>query len=109
MGQDIYNLHFLQTQILLIDPALIILLGNAPTQWILKTNERISKIRGKWFDWHGIAVMPMFHPSYLLRFASPTQKEGSPKHLTWIDIQEIKRQWDSIKKSGKTTDDINFG
>ena len=53
--------------------------------------------------------MPMFHPSYLLRFASPTQKEGSPKHLTWIDIQEIKRQWDSIKKSGKTTDDINFG
>ena len=101
--------HFLQTQILLIDPALIILLGNAPTQWILKTNERISKIRGKWFDWHGIAVMPMFHPSHLLRFASPTQKEGSPKHLTWIDIQEIKRQWDSIKKSGKTTDDINFG
>lgn len=101
--------HFLQTQILLIDPAIIILLGNTPAQWILKTNERISKIRGKWFDWNGIAVMPIFHPSYLLRFASPKQKEGSPKHLTWLDVQEIKRQWDSVRETGRTTNDIKFG
>lgn len=101
--------HFLQTQILLMEPAIIVLLGNTPAQWVLKTNERISKIRGKWFDWHGIAVMPMFHPSYLLRYASPIQKEGSPKHLTWLDIQEIKRQWDSVVKTGRVTNDIQFG
>lgn len=97
----------LQTQIMLINPALIVLLGNTPTRWILKTGEGITKIRGKWFEWKGIAVMPMFHPSYLLRNAS--SKEGSPKHLTWIDIQEVKRQWNSVIESGKTTDDIKFG
>lgn len=98
--------HHLQTQIMLIDPAMIILLGNTPTRWILKTNEGITKIRGKWFEWRGIAVMPMFHPSYLLRNAS--SKEGSPKHLTWIDIQEVKRAWDEVRETGNLGS-IKFG
>ena len=96
----------LQTQIMLIDPELIILLGNTPTRWILKTNEGITKIRGKWFEWRGKAVMPMFHPSYLLRNAS--SKEGSPKHLTWIDIQEVKRSWDIVRETGNLSQ-IKFG
>ena len=50
--------------------------------------------------------MPMFHPSYLLRNAS--SKEGSPKHLTWIDIQEVKRQWEAVKRTG-TLDSVKFG
>lgn len=97
----------LQTQIMLIEPLLLVLLGNTPMKWILKTGEGISKMRGRWFEWRGIAVMPMFHPSYLLRNAS--SKEGSPKHLTWIDIQEVKKQWDYVKKTGKISDDIKFG
>lgn len=96
----------LQTQIMLIDPALIILLGNTPTRWILKTNEGITKIRGRWFEWRGKAVMPMFHPSYLLRNAS--SKEGSPKHLTWIDIQEVKKSWDIVMETGNISH-IKFG
>ncbi|MDO4987658.1 MAG: uracil-DNA glycosylase [Synergistes sp.] len=88
------NKH-LQTQIMLINPALIVLLGNTPTRWIMQTNEGITKLRGRWYDWRGIRVMPMFHPSYLLRNAS--SKEGSPKHLTWIDIQEVKRAWDEVR------------
>lgn len=96
----------LQTQIMLIDPELIILLGNTPTRWILKTNEGITKIRGKWFEWRGKVVMPMFHPSYLLRNAS--SKEGSPKHLTWIDIQEVKRSWDIVRETGNLSH-IKFG
>ena len=89
----------LQTQIMLIDPVLIVLLGNTPARWILNTSSGITKIRGKWFDWRGKAVMPMFHPSYLLRNAS--SKEGSPKHLTWLDIQEVKKQWDAVRATGK--------
>lgn len=96
----------LQAQIMLIEPALIVLLGNTPSRWILKTSEGITKIRGKWFEWKGIPVMPMFHPSYLLRNAS--SKEGSPKHLTWQDIQEVKKQWDSVRNTGKT-DSLKFG
>ena len=96
----------LQTQIMLINPKLIVLLGNTPTRWILQTNEGITKLRGRWFEWRGAAVMPMFHPSYLLRNAS--SKEGSPKHLTWLDIQEVKQQWDAVKASGNLNS-VKFG
>ena len=98
---------YLQTQILLINPAILVLLGASPTKWILKTTEGITKLRGRWFDWRGIAVMPMFHPSYLLRYPDG-KKQGSPKHLSWIDIQEVKRQWDAVRKTG-TLEDIRFG
>ena len=84
---------FLQTQILLIKPAIIVLLGSTPAKWILKTTEGITKLRGRWFDWRGISVMPMFHPSYLLRF-SGDKKPGGPKHLSWLDIQEVRKKWD---------------
>jgi DNA polymerase len=88
---------FLQAQILLLRPSIIVLLGSTPTKWILKTTEGISKLRGRWFDWKGAAVMPMFHPSYLLRYPDG-KKPGSPKHLTWQDIREVKRCWDSVKE-----------
>ena len=98
---------YLQAQILLINPAILVLLGASPTKWILKTTEGITKLRGRWFDWRGIAAMPMFHPSYLLRYPDG-KKQGSPKHLSWIDIQEVKRQWDAVRKTG-TLEDIRFG
>jgi DNA polymerase len=98
---------YLQTQILLIKPALMVLLGATPTKWILKTTEGITKLRGRWFDWRGIAAMPMFHPSYLLRY-SDDKRQGSPKHLSWIDIQEVRRQWDSIRETGRL-EGVNFG
>ncbi|MDR1915129.1 MAG: uracil-DNA glycosylase [Synergistaceae bacterium] len=98
---------FLQTQILLIKPSILVLLGATPTKWILKTTESISKLRGRWFDWRGIAVMPMFHPSYLLRFPDG-KKQGSPKHLSWIDIQEVYKQWSNVKTAGRL-EGVNFG
>ncbi|HOO62371.1 MAG TPA: uracil-DNA glycosylase [Synergistaceae bacterium] len=87
--------RYLYAQLALINPRIIVTLGNVPTQWLLKTNEGITRIRGKWFEWKGIEVMPMFHPSYLLR--NQSNKKGSPKYLTWQDIQEIRRKWDSLE------------
>ena len=87
--------QYLMSQIALINPKIIVCLGSIPTKWLLKTTEGISKLRGKWFNWRGILVRPMFHPSYLLRNAS--NKVGSPKYYTWIDIQEIKQKWLELK------------
>ncbi|MDR1886090.1 MAG: uracil-DNA glycosylase [Synergistaceae bacterium] len=98
---------FLQTQILLVKPSIIVLLGSSPTKWVLKTTEAISKLRGRWFNWRGVAVMPMFHPSYLLRYPD-SRKPGSPKHLSWIDIQEVKRQWDHLREHGGL-EGVDFG
>lgn len=97
----------LQTQIALIRPRILVLLGNSPTKWILKTTTGITKLRGRWFDWRGIAVMPMFHPSYLLRYPDG-KKQGSPKHLSWLDIQEVKKRWDIARETGELGD-IHYG
>lgn len=89
---------YLFAQISLVQPKILVTLGNTPTKWLLKTtHEGITQLRGKWFDWYGIKLMPMFHPSYLLR--NQSRKVGSPRHLTWQDIQEVKAQWDKVRQT----------
>jgi len=80
---------YLEAQVALIQPALIVALGNTPTQWLLPDAPGITQSRGKFYAWRGgIFVLPMFHPSYLLRY--PSREKGSPKYLTWTDIQTVK-------------------
>jgi DNA polymerase len=63
---------------------------------------QITKVRGRIFDWiGGIKVFAMFHPSYLLRNAS--RAPGSPKSLTWEDIQNVRKMYDQLL-SGKNID-----
>ena len=82
---------YLEAQIALINPSLIITLGNVPTQWLLPNAGGITSIRGTFLSWRGgIQLFPMFHPSYLLR--NPSRAKGSPKYLTWLDIQKV-RKW----------------
>lgn len=87
---------YLESQIALINPRIIVTLGNIPTKHLLQSQEGITKLRGQWFEWiGGIKVFPMFHPSYLLRHEETTP--GSPKELTWRDIRELKKELDQIK------------
>lgn len=58
---------YLQRQIELIRPEVIVTLGNPSTRFLLQTMEGITKLRGKWQTYNGIAVMPTYHPSFLLR------------------------------------------
>ena len=58
---------YLQRQIELIRPEVIVTLGNPSTRFLLQTMDGITKLRGKWHTYHGIAVMPTYHPSFLLR------------------------------------------
>lgn len=91
-------LPFLESQIAIINPKIIVTLGNIPTKYLLNSKEGITKIRGKWFDWiGGIKIFPMFHPSYLLRHEETTP--GSPKELTWRDIRELKKELEQIGKN----------
>ena len=85
---------FLEAQIAIVNPGIIVCLGNTPSKAILGSTEGITKLRGRWFKWRGLDVMPMFHPSYLLRNES-RQKDG-PKALTWRDIQEVKRRLEDL-------------
>jgi DNA polymerase len=82
---------YLEAQIALINPKLIITLGNTPTQWLVPGVGGITHVHGTFIPWRGgIEIMPMFHPSYLLRY--PSRSKGSPKYLTWLDIKKV-REW----------------
>jgi len=86
----------LEAQLLLLRPRILVCLGATSVKWILKTTEAISAIRGRWLEWRGIEVFPMFHPSYLLRDES--RKKGSPKDLTWQDVRSLKERLDQYGK-----------
>ena len=86
---------FLEAQILLLRPKIIVTLGNISTKWLLKTSRGITSLRGQWFDWRGIKLLPMFHPSYLLR--DPSRAKGSPKDLTWQDVRALKAKIDEME------------
>lgn len=86
---------YLNAQIDILKPRLILLCGKVALKSFMDTNLGITKIRGKWYDGpHGAKMMPIFHPSYLLRNHQKT--EGSPRWLMWQDIQEIKRAYDTL-------------
>jgi len=79
-------LPFIQRHIELVDPDILVTLGNPSTQALLSTREGIMRTRGRWFDYDTgrrvIRALPTFHPAYLLR--SP-----SYKRLSWQDLRAI--------------------
>lgn len=88
---------YLEAQLFFIAPKLILLAGSTAVQSVLKIKDPISRIRGKWFDFkNGAKVMPVFHPSYLLR--NDSKEVGSPKWLMWQDIKEVRKQLDMLNQ-----------
>jgi uracil-DNA glycosylase family 4 len=75
---------FLVRQLALIGPKVIVALGTFAAQTLLKTRTPITRLRGVWADYHGIPLMPTFHPAYLLR--NPAEKR-----LVWEDVQQVMR------------------
>ena len=79
-------LPFIQRQIELVNPDVLVTLGNPSTQTLLSTREGIMRTRGKWFDYDTgtrvIKAIATFHPAYLLR--SP-----SYKRMAWQDLRAI--------------------
>jgi DNA polymerase len=76
---------FLHREIFAIKPELIVCLGSTPTKAFLDAKAmKISDLRGKFYDFQGISLIPTFNPAYLLR--DPTKKREA-----WEDMKKIKR------------------
>jgi len=73
---------FLQRQIEVVKPKVIVCLGSTATQNLLKTEVKISSLRGKFVEWHGTQVMPTYHPAFLLR--NPSMKKP-----LWEDMKKV--------------------
>ena len=86
---------YLLKQIEVSSAKIVLLAGASAISAVLKKTEPISKIRGEWIEWNGKIVMPIFHPSYLLR--NPSKEEGKPKWLMWQDIKKVKNKLDELR------------
>ena len=73
---------FLERQIALVEPEVIVALGKFAAQTLLNTGTPITKLRGRWHEYLGVPLMPTFHPAYLLR-------NPGDKRLVWEDIQQV--------------------
>lgn len=80
---------FVQRHIELINPAILVLVGASAAHTLLGTNDGITRLRGRWFDYKSdglaqpIPALPIFHPAFLLR--QPAQKRE-----TWADLLKLK-------------------
>ena len=86
-------LPFVERQIELVAPRLLVLVGGISAKSLLSRTEGITRLRGKWYDHTaaaGSATVPttaIFHPAYLLR-------QPALKREAWRDLQAIRRKLD---------------
>lgn len=73
---------FMLRQVRAIGPKVLVALGKFAAQTLLQSKTPISKLRGQFHDYHGIPLMPTFHPSALLR-------DEKLKRPVWEDMQKV--------------------
>ncbi len=76
---------FLRRQIAAVRPKVVVALGKIAVQALLRETAPISRLRGRWFVYEGVKLMPTFHPAYLLR--SPDEKKKA-----WEDLQLVMKE-----------------
>lgn len=77
---------FLLRQLEIIKPNIICALGNFAAQTLLMTEEKITKLRGRFHNFRGIKLMPTYHPAFLLR--NPDMKRD-----VWEDMKMVQREY----------------
>ena len=81
---------FLERQLEAIDPAAIVTLGKPATSTLLGRPVAITRMRGQWQEWNGRAVMPTFHPAYLLRNYTREARQA-----VWDDLKAVRARADA--------------
>jgi DNA polymerase len=74
---------YLEKQIALVRPRVIVALGRVAAQTLLGNDSPIGRMRGQWFQVQGIPTMVTYHPAALLR-------NQALKRPTWEDLQQVR-------------------
>ncbi|HVA36304.1 MAG TPA: uracil-DNA glycosylase [Candidatus Dormibacteraeota bacterium] len=89
---------YLDEQIALIRPKVILALGAPAAKSFLGPAFQITKMRGRWYEGpHGIPLMVTFHPAYVLRQTGGSEREV--KRLVWDDLKAAKARLDDIERA----------
>ena len=83
---------FLQAQIHILKPKMILCMGRIAGHKMLETQEPLNKLRGQIFEYHGIPLMVTYHPSALLR-------DESLKAPAWQDLKLFRSKLTELKNS----------
>ena len=83
---------FLLREIAVVQPQVIVVLGNTALHNLTNTRVGITKVRGRFQNYKGIPVMPTYHPAYLLR-------DPSKKRETWEDLKKVRDYLESLDPS----------
>ena len=75
---------YLQRQLEIIRPKVIVTLGLPSTKYMLQSNLSMGRLRGQWHDWRGIKLMPTFHPAYVLRSYNEQTRSA-----VWSDLKQV--------------------
>ena len=86
-------LPYLLAQIEIIRPKVICLLGATAARTMTNTDMGITRMRGHWYQFNGIPMMPTFHPAYLLR-------NETKKRPTWEDMQLVRDKIHELRETG---------
>lgn len=84
-------MDYLRSQVMLVKPKIIVLLGSVALKNILGNEYGITASRGKWIEKNGILYIPTWHPAALLR-------DETKKIDFWKDLKEAIRRLEEIKK-----------
>ena len=82
---------YLARQLELIRPKVICALGGHAAKMLLKNDDSVGKLRGKWHFYRGIPVRVTYHPSYVVRSEHEPARHKADKRRVWEDIQEVIR------------------
>ncbi len=75
---------FLLEQIRIIQPEAIVTLGRPAAHLLLRRTDAMGALRGRWFEFDGIPLMPTYHPAFLLRQYTPENRKK-----VWSDLQMV--------------------
>jgi len=78
---------WLDERIALIDPLVIVTLGNWATRYILGSQVSISRIRGQRFPWNGRTVIPTFHPAAVLHGGGENSRQMAALRMDFLEMQ----------------------
>ncbi len=76
---------FLETQIKLLRPRLIVTLGLPAARTLLDSTDSLGRLRGRFHDYRGIPLLPTYHPAYILRSYTVENRKKA-----WEDIKMVR-------------------
>lgn len=91
-GEVLACIDYLHQQLEIIRPKVIVALGRIAGNLLTDQDATMGSLRGRWWQFRGIPLMPIYHPAYLLRQRDQGGGHSDADRRTWADLQQVIEQ-----------------